>query len=123
LRTATNKDNAMDMQISELDGPVTCIRLTGRLDAAGADSIDVRFTAASAAVGRDTVVDLSGVSFIASMGIRLLIASARGLHAKGAQMVLFGAPELVFMALDQAALDQIIPLVPTQHQALERLTA
>ena len=73
--------------------------------------------------GRDAVIDLSGVSFVASMGIRLLIASARGLRQKGATLVLFGAQELVANALDQAALDQIIPIVATERQALDRLLA
>jgi anti-anti-sigma factor len=113
----------MDMQVSELGGNVTCVRLTGRLDAPGADSIDTRFTVAVVAQGRDAVIDLSGVSFVASMGIRLLIASARGLRQKGATLVLFGAQDLVYTALDQAALDQIIPIVATEQQAIERLTA
>lgn len=111
----------MDMQVSEIGGNVTCIRLNGRLDAPGADSIDTRFTAAVVTQARDTVIDLSGVSFVASMGIRLLIASARGLRLKGANMVLFGAPELVYTALDQAALDQIIPIVATEQEALAQL--
>lgn len=122
-RETTKKDSLMDMQISEVGGNVTCVRLMGRLDATGADSIDTAFTAATVARGRHAVVDLSGVSFVASMGLRLLIASARGLHLKGAKLVLFGAQELVYTVLDQAALDQIVPLVATQQQALERLTA
>jgi len=111
----------MDMQVSEIGANVTCVRLSGRLDAPGADTIDIGFTAAVVATGRDAVIDLSGVSFVASMGIRLLIASARGLSLKGANMVLFGAQELVYTALDQAALDQIIPIVATQSEAIERL--
>lgn len=122
-RETTKKDSAMEMQVSEVGGNVTCIRLVGRLDAPGADSIDTAFTAATVSQGRHAVVDLSGVSFIASMGLRLLIASARGLHLKGAKLVLFGAQELVDTVLDQAALDQIVPLVATQQQALDRLTA
>ena len=113
----------MDMVSRELDAAVRCIALTGRLDAPGADRIDTAFTAAAVASGGAVLVDLSGVSFIASMGIRLLIASARGLHAKGGQMVLFGAQPLVYTVLDQAALDQIIPLVATQQEALARLAA
>lgn len=111
----------MDMQVSEIGGKVTCIRLTGRLDAPGADSIDTRFTAAVVTQARNAVIDLSGVGFVASMGIRLLIASARGLSLKGANMVLFGAQDLVYTALDQAALDQIIPIVATESEAIERL--
>lgn len=108
----------MEMAASELPGNVTCVRLTGRIDAEGAGRIDVPFTANVAAVGRNAVVDLAGVSFIASMGIRLLISAARGLSLKGSKLVLFGAPPLVQNVLEQAAIDQIIPLVATQEQAL-----
>jgi len=113
----------MDIEISDIDGKVTRVALVGRLDAAGADRVDMRFTAAVVAVGRPALVDLSGVSFIASMGLRLLIASARGLNTKGAKLVLFGANELVQDVLDQAALDQIIPIAATQAQALQLLAA
>jgi anti-anti-sigma regulatory factor len=40
---------------------------------------------------------------------------------KGSKMVLFGARPLVQDVLEQAAIDQIIPLVATQEQALELL--
>jgi anti-anti-sigma factor len=108
----------MEMAASELPGSVTCVRLTGRLDAQGAGRIDVPFTANVAAVGRNAVIDLSGVTFIASMGIRLLISTARGLSLKGSKMVLFGAHDLVQNVLEEAAIDQIIPVVATQEQAL-----
>jgi anti-anti-sigma factor len=113
----------MDMAVTELAGNVCCVRLSGRLDAPGADQIGVRFTAAVVAPGRNAVIDLSGVSFIASLGMRLLIASARGLHTKGATLVVFGAQEGVQNALEQAALDQIIAIVDSEAHALERLAA
>jgi len=113
----------MDMDVTELTGKVTCIRLHGRLDAPGVDHIDTRFTAAAVAAGRDAVIDLSGVTFVASMGIRMLISSARALKLKGAQLVLFGAQDLVQNVLEQAAIDQIIPVVTTEDRALEQLQA
>ncbi|OYU00162.1 MAG: anti-anti-sigma factor [Burkholderiales bacterium PBB1] len=111
----------MDMDISELDGNVTCIRLTGRLDSPGVDRIETRFTAALASLGRPAVVDLSKVSFLASMGIRMFISSARALHLKGAQVALFGASEMVQSVLEHVALDQIIPLAATEAEALAKL--
>ena len=114
-------DDAMDMAVTELAGNVRCIRLTGRLDAPGADQIGARFNAAVVALGRNTVVDLSGVSFVASMGLRLLIAGARALDKQGARMALFGASSLVQNVLEQAALEQIIPITGTEQQALARL--
>jgi anti-anti-sigma factor len=113
----------MEMQVTELSERAVCIRLQGRLDAAGAEQIDQRFMAATADAEdeRHALVDLSGVSFLASMGIRLLIASARGLNRKGALMVLFGAADLVQDVIDLAALDQIMPVVASEALALERI--
>jgi anti-sigma B factor antagonist len=111
----------MDMAATELPGNVTCIRLNGRMDADGAGRIDLPFTANVDAVGHDAIIDLSGVTFIASMGIRLLISTARGLSRNGARMVLFGAQDLVRNVFEEAAIDQIIPVVATEKEALETL--
>ncbi len=111
------------MSISELEGPVTLARLSGRLDAAGADTIAVRFTAAVAAQGRHAVIDLSQVTFIASMGMRLLVSAARALNQKGCRLAAFGASDNVLAAITDAALDQIIPCSATQDEALAGLLA
>ena len=113
----------MEMTITELDGPISCVRLNGKLDAGGVDRIDTRFTAAVAARGRNAIVDMSGVTLLTSMGIRLLISTARALSQKGATMVLFGAQPLVQEGLNHTALDQIIAVTETEAQALEKLAA
>ena len=110
----------MDMDISSLEGGITCIRLRGRLDAPGADVIGVRFSAAANRAPCRVVVDLSGVGFIASLGMRLLIASARNAKAKNGVMVLFGATAMVLDVLEQMAIDQIMPIVATETQALQQ---
>lgn len=111
----------MNIDIEELDGRITCVRMAGRLDAPGADAIGSRFTAAIAPKAQDAVVDMRGVTFIASMGLRLLISTARALDLKGRRMVLFGASEHVQGVLDDAAIDQIIPVVRTERDALAAL--
>ncbi len=113
----------MEVTLKELAGPVTCAALAGRLDAIGADRIGLRFTAGVAAQGRNAVIDMSGVEFVASMGIRLLISAARALSQKGAKMVLFGAQPAVQEVFDDAALDQILPIVATEADALAALAA
>lgn len=109
------------MTVTELEGPTTAVALVGRLDAAGADAISLRFTAAVASGARPAVVDLSGVSFIASMGMRLLVSAARALHQKGHRLVAYGAGDAVAGALTDAALDQIIPLAASRDEALAAL--
>lgn len=110
----------MDMDINSLEGGITCIRLRGRLDAPGADAVGVRFSAAASTAPCRVVVDLSGVGFIASLGMRLLISSARNAKAKHGVMVLFGAPAMVQDVLEQMAIDQIMPIVATEAQALQQ---
>lgn len=111
----------MELQVDDIGGAINCLRLTGRLDAPGADRIGLRFTAAGSAPGRHVLVDLSGVDFLASMGIRLLIATARAARARDSMFVMFGAQELVQTVLTDAAIDQIIPLFPTEAEALKCL--
>ena len=111
----------VDMTVSELAGRATCVRLNGRLDAVGADQIGVRFAASVASANRPALIDLAEVSFVASLGIRLLISTARSMASKGQPMVLFGAGELVRGVLDDVALDQIIPIVDTEAEALATL--
>ena len=113
----------MDMEITSLEGGITRIRLEGRLDAAGTDSIGLRFSAAAAMAPCRVVVDLSGVGFIASLGMRLLIASARNAKLKMGVMVLYGATNIVQDVLEQMAIDQIMPIVASEAPALEQARA
>lgn len=111
----------MEIEVTLIDDQCTLVRLTGRMDSPGVDRIETRFTAAVAAGHRDAVVDLSGVSFLASLGIRMLISSARAMAGKGHRMAVFGANEMVQDVLDSVALDQIIPVAADQPQALAAL--
>lgn len=111
----------MQMAVNELPGNITCVRLLGRMDAAGAGWVGEPFGAQLVASDRSAVIDLAGVSFIASMGIRLLLSAAHNLHRKGKQLVLFSARDLVHEVLEQAAIDRIIPLVATEREALAQL--
>lgn len=113
----------MEIEVTSLDPSVNCLRLQGRLDAAAVDRVEVRLNAAAVAPGLDLLVDLSGVEFLASMGIRLLITAGRSLKAKGARMVLFGAQPLVSEVLEHVSIDQIIPVVADEAQARALLAA
>lgn len=113
----------MNIEVTPLDPNVNCLRLQGRLDAATVDRIEIQLNAAAVAPGHDLLVDLRGVEFLASLGIRMLITAARSLKAKGARMVLFGAQPLVHEVLEHVAIDQIIPVAADEAQARAALAA
>jgi anti-sigma B factor antagonist len=106
----------MDMKVEELDG-VTNIVLNGRLDIAGAGAIDQQFNDVASSK-RALVVDLSGVSFLASLGIRVLVMGAKAVRANGGRIALLSPEASVTNVLRGAGIDQIIPVVADRSSAL-----
>jgi len=110
----------MEMVVTDL-GNAAKLALSGRLDAAGVDRIETRFTAAVVPSGRNALVDLAEVSFCASMGIRMLLITARALRGRNARMVLFGAQPLVRESLQHAGIETLIPIADSEPAAVELL--
>jgi anti-sigma B factor antagonist len=86
------------------------IRLTGRLDIPGIDAISATFAELSASTTRNIVVDLSGVTFLVSFGIRELITNAKAIQKRGGRMVIFvGDNRAVHRTLETTGIDTLIP--------------
>jgi anti-sigma B factor antagonist len=101
----------MEIAITPLDSGVRLARLIGRLDAKGSAEIEQVVTIQWVASGVSTILDLSDVSFLASIGMRLLISAARGLSGKDARLVLLSPQPLVREALETAGFDTLIPIL------------
>ena len=84
----------MDMKVIQDDDEVTHVVLDGRFDIQGAQEVDSRFEELAES-SKALVVDLSKVSFLASLGIRTLMLSAKTLLRRGAEMAVCGASESV----------------------------
>lgn len=121
-RAASKGGQAMQIRMSDL-GHAAKIALEGRLDTPGVDQIETRFTASVVAAGRNAVVDMSAVTFVSSMGIRMLLTAARALSLKKAKLVLFGAQPLVRESFEHVGLPSLIPVASDEAQALEILKA
>jgi len=108
----------MDLRInSQADPSVQLVVLQGRLDTAGVDAVETRFAAATAGAGRDVLVDVAGVEILTSMGIRMLLSTARAMSGRHKRLVLFGARDLVRDVLDIAAIDSLVPHAADEAQA------
>ncbi len=107
----------MELNVETRDN-VTHAAMTGRLDMAGAEAVDQEFTAQVVEPGLPAVVDLSGLEFLSSMGIALLLRSARALNRKGGLLVLSRPTDTVHEVLTIAGLDRVVPLVADEAAAL-----
>jgi anti-anti-sigma factor len=87
------------------------IFLSGRLDTAGSEQIASEFATLAESAKQGVVVDLSAVTFLSSMGIRALIASAKAQQARGGRMVLHvDGNDVVIRTLEATGIDELIPM-------------
>ena len=109
----------MDITFEQLPSGATLIILKGRMDVTGAMEVDLRF-AAVAAANRAVIVDLGGVEFLASMGLRTLIMGAKSLKTKSGRMALWRPLPMVEEVLVTSGTTTLIPLAHDLAEA-ERL--
>lgn len=106
------------LSYEDLTDTLRRVVLSGRLDMLGVGEIDMKFTSLTAARPLRVIVDLSGVTFLASIGIRTIISNARALDQKGGRMVLVvGDNTTVRATLEATGIDTVVPLVADEAEA------
>jgi anti-anti-sigma factor len=75
----------MKMTVEHLEDKLTRISLDGRLDLEGSRAIDQQFAYATSTQTLRLAVDLSNVSFVASIGLRTLLTAARAQAGRGGE--------------------------------------
>ena len=111
----------MNLHVDEINPIIQCVRLMGRLDMQGSGEIDLRFTALTTIDDKHIIVDLAGVDFIASIGMRLLLSCAKAKAQRGGKMVLAAPQLMVHEALETAGIDSLIPIHADEATALAHL--
>jgi anti-sigma B factor antagonist len=111
------------MQITEvrLDNQITHLAMVGKLDIAGLHAVDMKFHGYTAARRRPTLVDMSGVELITSLGMGMFISCARSLQRFGARMVLLNPQPAVEEAMKAVGIDQSVPIVHNVDDAIRIL--
>ena len=110
--------NIVEMEIAGLAGGLTKVTLSGRLDTPGIDRLEARFLAAVVSEGKSAIVDLSGVPFIGSMGIRMFITAARSMGFRRAKLALYGAATDGERGLRERVIDRVLPIVESEAEAI-----
>jgi len=97
------------------------VALDGRLDAVGVEALESDFMAHISAHRKHCLIDFSKVTFIASMGIRMLIRTAQTLQLAGVKLVLINPQPLVVNALEIAGVNRLLLIAPDSMQAIALL--
>ncbi len=111
----------MPILIHELDGDVTRVVLSGRIDIAGAREIELPM-AVVAGSRRAVIVDLSAVEFMASLGLRGIVISARSIVSKRGKIVLYAPRQHVEEVITTTGIHQMIPIYHDEAEAIAAVT-
>jgi anti-sigma B factor antagonist len=106
----------MQITISDEAGPTAKLGLVGKLDIAGAEVIAMPL-ATLAGGKKGVVIDMSGVTFLASIGIRHLISATKTLSRKGGKLVLINPSDIVRDVLVTHGVSDLMPIVTTESEA------
>jgi anti-anti-sigma factor len=106
-----------EMEIVDQQGAHVRVALKGRLDTAGVGHLEQQFSATVSRADRPAIVDFAGVTFLSSMGMRLLVSAAKDLSRRGLKMVILAPQGLVRESITSAALHRLIPVAESEDAA------
>jgi anti-anti-sigma factor len=110
LASEANGDKQMKMDVASEGNGITKVVLAGSMDAKSVLDIHPRFMEISLTEDK-VIVDMANVDFLASLGMRTLVMTAKSLWDRGGYLVLVNPQAGVEKALRSAGLEKIIPLV------------
>jgi anti-sigma B factor antagonist len=112
----------MDLAVEDVAGGITKINLRGRFDTTGAVVVQLPLNKVVTEKSR-VMVDLSGVGFLASYAIRVLLVAAKILDGKGGRMAILCPNNNVAKILKTAKVDALIPMYQTEDAAVAALAS
>jgi anti-anti-sigma factor len=113
----------MELLVVESSDTHTHLVLVGSLNFAGVEAVELKFLAHTANSPKSVIVDLSGVDFVSSLGLRMLLEGARGLRRNKKSLVLLRPVPEVEKILEVTAISTIAVVTHNEEEALAHVRA
>lgn len=104
--------------ISSEQGDVTILAISGSLDAMTADDVSEQIRLAFDRQRTKLVLDLDGVEFMSSAGLRTILASLQISRQKGGDLRLAGGSSNIKRMLDFSGFTKILKAFDTNEEAV-----
>src|SRR5262245_39254965 len=108
----------MELEIKDRSDQITHLAVRGRLDTDGVGKIELQFTSHTVPRGKPLLLDMSEVTFLSSLGLRMLLTVAKALDRRGAKMALLNPQPPVREILRLSGFDQLIPVHQDEGTAM-----
>ena len=114
----TNQDvRQMDIQTERNDGTLIA-KAEGRIDGVNARDFEEALKAAISSDDSTVVMDLEGLSYISSAGLRVILLIAKTLRKRNAELLLCSLSDPIREVFEISGFDKIIPVHASREQAL-----
>ena len=107
---------------TEMEGDTLTVKVSGRIDSKRAPEFDTVLRATIAAKDRAIIVDLGGVTFVGSAGLRTLLTAATVLRERGTGFAVCCPSNPIRGLFKLSGLDRVIPVAASRVEAI-RITA
>jgi anti-sigma B factor antagonist len=110
----------MQITIVDATGTTAKVVLNGKLDIAGAEKIALPLATLSGDKS-GVLLDMSGVTFLASIGIRHLVMASKALARRGGRLVLLNPTPLVTDVLTTSGVVELMAIAHSDAEAAAAL--
>ena len=107
----------------QLIAEATFLAISGRLDSETARAFEVTLTATLDRGVRALALDLSGLEYVSSAGLRVLLLAAKRTKAEAAPFTLFGLQPQVAKVLEVSGFAKILPIAGNREDAIAAIGA
>lgn len=107
----------MDVRTEIDDRAVAFAAVTGEVDAFTASDLEGALAALTALPHGRLALDLSGVTFLSSSGLRVLFNASKAEGAGGGEMRIFGLQPQVLKVFQLSGFDRVLTVVGTREEA------
>ena len=108
----------MELKVINADDGYTHLALIGKLDIVGVGAVENKFIGFTAARKKGALVDLSGVTFMGSMGLRIFLSAAKALNMEHKKLILLNPQPLVKDVLEASGIGDVVSITDNADEAL-----
>jgi anti-anti-sigma factor len=110
----------MEIRQLNIDDGLTCLALAGSLDLGSVLEVKSEF-ARLVSSGKPVLLEMSGLTFIASCGMQMILAALKQINASGLKMAALNPQPMVKTSWEIAGMMLVVPVFTDQAAALEYL--
>ncbi len=109
--------------VEQKDGEVLTLSLAGRLDGVTSKGVEERILGLIDGGARRMLLDLAGLEYVSSIGLRVLMLAAKRMKAAGGRLAVAELRPAIRKVFDIAGFDTVLHIVASRADGVRELSA